>query len=545
MEHPPSRRKPAHRTHHCANHGLVRVGGVVFVWDGAAWSWDLEHGDDSFIGDADLGDEGFDGGLALGGGAAGDGVGQVGLEPLDCAGRRWGGFAVHGFCEFVGAGGELGDLALEGLEAGAGGGIVHGAVLERGVVAVDGGFLGLDLGEDRGVLGAPVGVSVAVACAGAGDRVGDQVTGLGVEVAEGLQDGGVGLVGGQPGGLAAVGAVAHPGEAGVVAVGAVAAGGGGADVLVAARRAGDQPGEVVAGVAEGALGVGVGAGSADGAGPLPGLAADQRLVGVLHIHLAVGDVAGVGGVGKDAHDGVPGPGLAGAVGHSAAVEFAGDGPGAVAFFDVKPEDFPQVRCFFRVRDEFLCFAVHVVPVGAGTAGPFAFAGFGGHSFGDAVDDGFPLKFREHAEQLDEHAADGGGGVERLGGRGERHPRLVQFAKQVEQVGQAAGEPVHPVDEQDIETPGFGGAQGLLEAGPVGGGAGGVVGEGGDQGPAGLGGDVGAQGGFLGADGERLVLVVGRAAQVDRHPARPGWDVTEAGGCALALASALRCRWGGG
>jgi len=46
------------------------------------------------------------------------------------------------------AGLEQGDFFLQGFEAGCGGGVVHGAVLERGVVAGDGGFLGGDLGGD-------------------------------------------------------------------------------------------------------------------------------------------------------------------------------------------------------------------------------------------------------------------------------------------------------------------------------------------------------------------------------------------------------------
>jgi len=46
-----------HRSHHCANHGPIRVGGVVLAWDGAAWPWDLEHGDDSFLGDAAAADD--------------------------------------------------------------------------------------------------------------------------------------------------------------------------------------------------------------------------------------------------------------------------------------------------------------------------------------------------------------------------------------------------------------------------------------------------------------------------------------------------------
>jgi hypothetical protein len=44
---------------------------------------DSEHGDDSFLGEADLGDEGFDGGLTFGGGAGVEDVVQVGAELLD------------------------------------------------------------------------------------------------------------------------------------------------------------------------------------------------------------------------------------------------------------------------------------------------------------------------------------------------------------------------------------------------------------------------------------------------------------------------------
>ena len=236
-------------------------------------------------------------------------------------------------------------------------------------------------------------------------------------------------------------AVADAGEAGVVAVGAAAAGGGGADVLVAAAGAGDLPGEVVVAVAGGALGLRVGALGRYGGGALPGRAVDQGLVGVLDIDVAVGDVPGVGGVGQDPGDGVPGPGLAGAVADAPAVQLGGDGPGAQALVGVEPEDLLQVRCFLGVRDELVRVAVNPVAVRAGAAGPFSLGGLCGHAPGDTVDDGLPLELGEHAEELDEHPADGGRGVERLGRRHERHPGAVQLGEQGQQVGQAAGESV--------------------------------------------------------------------------------------------------------
>jgi hypothetical protein len=60
------------------------------------WPWDAEHRDDSFLGKADLGDKGFDGGFALAGSPASRDVGQVGLQPLDDARGRWGGFGAKG-----------------------------------------------------------------------------------------------------------------------------------------------------------------------------------------------------------------------------------------------------------------------------------------------------------------------------------------------------------------------------------------------------------------------------------------------------------------
>jgi hypothetical protein len=43
--------------------------------------------------------------------------------------------------------------------------------------------------------------------------------------------------------------------------------------------------------------------------------------------------------------------------------------------------------------------------------------------------------------MERKAVHGGGGVERLGGRAEPHPGLVQVVEQRDQVTQAAGEPV--------------------------------------------------------------------------------------------------------
>jgi hypothetical protein len=103
-------------------------------------------GNDSPLGDADLGDEGLDDGFAHGRGAGVQEPAEVGAEPGECGGLGRGRLVAGGVGDLVVAGAELADLGLQGGDAGAGGGVVHGAVLECGEVPVDGGLLGLDLG---------------------------------------------------------------------------------------------------------------------------------------------------------------------------------------------------------------------------------------------------------------------------------------------------------------------------------------------------------------------------------------------------------------
>ncbi|KHD76002.1 hypothetical protein MB27_19110 [Actinoplanes utahensis] len=151
-------------------------------------------------------------------------------------------------------------------------------------------------------------------------------------------------------------------------------------------------------------------------------------MGVGDVGVAVDDVAGVGGVLQEAADGHAGPFLAGAVGDAAPVEFVGYGAGAEAFLHVHADDFAEDRGLVLVWYEFLGCSVDEVAVGAVAAGPFSFGGFGVHSVDDAVDDGFAFEFGKDAEELDEHAPDGGGGVERFGGRGERDARVFELSE---------------------------------------------------------------------------------------------------------------------
>ena len=297
------------------------------------------------------------------------------------------------------------------------------------------------------------------------------------------------------------------------------------------------------------LGLRPGAGGGDLGGAPERGRVDQGGVGAGDVHVAADDRAGVGGVGQDVADLEAGPRLPGGGGDAAAGEFVGDGAGAEPIAGVEPEHLGDVGCFAGVRDELGGGRVDGVAVGAPAAGPFAFGGFGVHAAADAVDDGLALELGEHAQELDEHPADGGGGVERLGRGSEGDAGVVEAGEQVQQVGQAAGEPVDPVDQQHVIPSGLRCPQGPLQVRPLRGRSGRVVAVGGHQGPAGLGLDVGGQRGLLGVDGERLVLVVGGAAQVDRDPAGTGRGAEDGPGGTAAgrghrclLSGWFRRRW---
>ncbi|WP_155245953.1 hypothetical protein [Salinispora arenicola] len=102
---------------------------------------------------------------------AGDGAGWWGLGLRGQAGVE---FGVPGV--------ELGEPVAEFADARSGGGVVHGAVFERGVVAVDRVLGGGDLVGDGGEFGASVVGGAVVLGVGAFDHGGEDGFGGGVEV---------------------------------------------------------------------------------------------------------------------------------------------------------------------------------------------------------------------------------------------------------------------------------------------------------------------------------------------------------------------------
>jgi hypothetical protein len=150
-------------------------------------------------------------------------------------------------------------------------------------------------------------------------------------------------------------------------------------------------------------------------------------------------------------------------------------------------------------------------------GPLTFAGLALHAVDDPVDDHFAFELGEHAEHLYKHASGRRGGVEWLGGGTEDHTGVVEFVEQRDEVADAATEPVHPVDQQDVKPPGARSGERAFQAGPVQAGSRSVVGELRNDAPTVLGVGVGVELVVLGFDGEWLVLFVGGSSCVGGDP----------------------------
>ncbi|MEU0153357.1 hypothetical protein [Micromonospora fulviviridis] len=130
----------------------------------------------------DFGDEGLDGGFAFGGGAAGHDGAEVVADAGNGARRRGRGLRRQARFKFGVPGLELSQPLPEFPDAWAGGGVVHGAVLERGVIPADRVLGAGDLVGDGGEFGAPVVGGGVVLVVGALDHGGEDGFGGGVEV---------------------------------------------------------------------------------------------------------------------------------------------------------------------------------------------------------------------------------------------------------------------------------------------------------------------------------------------------------------------------
>nr|WP_262324441.1 hypothetical protein [Acidiferrimicrobium sp. IK] len=273
----------------------------------------------------------------------------------------------------------------------------------------------------------------------------------------------------------------------------------------------------------------------DLAGEVEGLRIDERRVGGGMVGVAKEDLAEVDPVAQHGEHGHVVPRLACLGAMAVFVEPGGDGLGAVSLAAVAVEDDGHERRLVGVDDEVSGGRVDEVAVGARPAAPLAAGGFAFHAGDDPVDDGRPFELGEHAEHLDHHPSGWGGGVERLGGRTERHTGGVERFEQAGQTAHRPGEAVDPVDEKEVEAVRSGLGERSFEVGAFGGRPRRLVAEGADQLPVFLAVDIGAQSGGLGFEGVRLMGLVGRDSGVggDLH----GWTSL----CGLVLGPRRRPR----
>ncbi|HVC13707.1 MAG TPA: hypothetical protein VND62_02490 [Acidimicrobiales bacterium] len=108
------------------------------------------------------------------------------------------------------------------------------------------------------------------------------------------------------------------------------------------------------------------------------------------------------------------------------------------------EDLLDGRCFIGIGDETLGRRVDVVAEWSRTPQPLPSRRLALEAFGDAIDEQATLELGEDPEQLEQHAADRPLGVDRLGGRTQRHPGGVERLDDGHQADDRAGEPVDPV-----------------------------------------------------------------------------------------------------
>jgi hypothetical protein len=199
-------------------------------------------------------------------------------------------------------------------------------------------------------------------------------------------------------------------------------------------------------------------------------------------------------------------------------QLACDGLAAEPAGDVPFEDPTDDRGLDGVDDQVVGGGVDLVAVGPVAAAPLAPGSIDLHAVDDPINDQRPFELGDDAEDLQDHPAGGVAGVERFGGRPERHPGGIEDLEEFGQTAQRAGEPVEPVDQKHVVPAGAGCGERPLQLGPVGGGAGRLVHKGfAGQFPAVLAGDERRQFRFLCLQGERLVLLVCGDPQVYRDP----------------------------
>jgi hypothetical protein len=175
------------------------------------------------------------------------------------------------------------------------------------------------------------------------------------------------------------------------------------------------------------------------------------------------DLSHVDRVAQHREDGRVAPGPAGLRPVPGLVQPHRQRPGALASMDVAVEHDRHERRLVRLGRQIAGGGVDVVAERPRPSAPGAASRLSLHAGDHPVHDGGPLELGEDAKRLDHHPARRRRGVEGLGGRTEGHPGGVKVFEELGEASHRAGEPVHSVDKQQVETarPRFG--QGAFQA----------------------------------------------------------------------------------
>ena len=232
-----------------------------------------------------------------------------------------------------------------------------------------------------------------------------------------------------------------------------------------------------------------------------------------------GDLAQVGAVAQDAEHRRDVEGLSLARARAFLGQPLGNRRGALAAFGVAAEDLRHHGSLGRLGDEEAPLVVKSVAEGDVAADPLSPFCLSFHPGDRAFDNRRPLELGEDAEHLHHHPSRGAGGVEGLGRRAEEHVGRVEAVENLRQPAHRPREPVHPVDEQEVEAPRLGLAERPFQPRPLQDRARRLIGEAAHDLPVLLAFGIGIKPRRLRLKRVGLGLLVGRDAGVDGDPHR--------------------------
>jgi hypothetical protein len=229
--------------------------------------------------------------------------------------------------------------------------------------------------------------------------------------------------------------------------------------------AADDAGEEEVGGVAAAAGYVLAAFAQDRLRALEGELVDERLVDAVEEAVAPADPACVGGVADDpVHGRVPPAGRR--RGRVLVTQLAGDRDRAQPLARVEVEDPAHDRCLYPIGYKGALLVGEEVTERWPARVPAALLCATFDAGRDAVDDRGVLELGEHGKHLQHHPPGRRAGVERLRRRAQGHSVGVKLLGQPGELAHLAGEPIDPVDEQQIDAALAGEIERGLQARPI-------------------------------------------------------------------------------